>query len=309
MRLDSLFSPDTLQQTVQQAADTLHVAGAQAAGHGEKFEFSHLLDHLRDSKEIEIPFGHFEVPLHLPTVEIAGIRFDFTITKHVFFLLLSALVLLLVAVSAARQNKKNPVPRGVGNLLEVVIVFMRDDVVLPNMGKAGMRYVPYILTTFFFILIMNLSGLVPYGASSTSNISVTGGLAIVAFVMIQLAAIRAQGFQHYLAHLTGGVHWLLWPIMVPIEFIGLFTKPFALCMRLFANMTGGHVVLVSLLGLIFLFRSPVIAPVPVLFALGIIMLELFVAFLQAYIFTMLTAVFIGFGLQTEHHEEHAEQSH
>jgi len=257
---------------------------------------------MKDSREIEVPFGHFEFPLHLPTVELAGITFDFTVTKHVFFLLLSAIVLIILATAAARKNRKSPVPSGIGNLMEVFIVFMRDEVVLPNMGTAGIRYLPYILTTFFFILIMNLAGLVPYGATATSNVSVTGGLALIAFVMIQLAAIRAQGLTHYLAHLTGGVHPILWPIMIPIEILGLFTKPFALCIRLFANMTGGHIVILSLIGLIFLFRSFYVAPVSVLFVLGINMLELFVALVQAYVFTMLTALFMGLGIQAAHHE-------
>ncbi|MCI0707774.1 MAG: F0F1 ATP synthase subunit A [Ignavibacteriae bacterium] len=293
----------SIADTTQAVADT-----AQAAGHGEKFNFAHLLDHMKDSRELEFPGGHGELPIHLPTVEIAGITFDFNITKHVFFLLLSAFVLIIFAVAAARQNKKNLVPRGLGNLMEVFIVFMRDEVVLPNMGKAGLRYMPYVLTTFFFILIMNLAGLIPYGASATSNVSVTAGLAIVAFIMIQLAAIRAQGLKHYLAHLTGGVHPVLWPIMIPIEVLGLFTKPFALCIRLFANMTGGHIVILSLIGLIFLFRSWAIAPVPVVFVLGINMLELFVAFLQAYVFTMLTSLFMGLGIQAAHSEEHAEHA-
>ena len=125
--------------------------------------------------------------------------------------------------------------------------------------------------------------------------------------MIQFSAIRSQGFSHYLAHLTGGVHWALWPIMVPIEILGLFTKPFALCIRLFANMTGGHLVIISLLGLIFLFKTFFIVPVPIAFALGINLLELLVAFLQAYIFTMLTSLFMGLGIQAgeAHAEEHA----
>ena len=148
---------------------------------------------------------------------------------------------------------------------------------------------------------MNLLGLIPYGASATGNVSVTAGLAIIAFFMIQISAIRAQGFGHYLAHLTGGVHWALWPIMIPIEVLGLFTKPFALCIRLFANMTGGHIVILALIGLIFVFKSLAVAPVSVAFALGIYMLELFVAFLQAYIFTMLTSLFMGLGMQTESH--------
>jgi F-type H+-transporting ATPase subunit a len=193
--------------------------------------------------------------------------------------------------------------------MEIFILFIRDEVALPNMGPGGLVYLPFLLTLFFLILIMNLLGLIPYGATSTSNISVTAGLAIVAFVMIQVAAIRVQGVKHYIAHLTGGVHWALWPIMIPVEILGLFTKPFALCMRLFANMNGGHIVLLALIGMILMFRSAVIAPLPVIFGTGVMMLELFVAFLQAYIFIMLTSLFMGFGMQTEHSDEQTEHSH
>ena len=189
----------------------------------------------------------------------------------------------------------------------MLIVFIRDEVVLPNMGPGGMRYIPYLLTTFFYILFMNLIGLIPYGATPTGNIMVTAGLAIVAFLMIQISAIRAQGLKNYLLHLTGGVHWGLWIIMIPIEILGLFTKPFALCIRLFANMSAGHIVILSLIGLIFMFQSIAVAPVSVLFALFINMLELFVAALQAYIFTMLTSVFMGFGVQAAH--ENHEGNH
>jgi F-type H+-transporting ATPase subunit a len=176
------------------------------------------------------------------------------------------------------------------------------------MGPGGVRYMPYLLTTFFFILLMNLMGLIPYGASATGNLNVTAGLAIIAFVVIQGAAIRSQGIGHYLAHLTGGVHWSLWPIMVPIEILGLFTKPFALCIRLFANMTGGHIVIVSLIGLIFIFKSYIVAVLPAGFVVGILFLELFVAFLQAYIFTMLTALFMGLGMPQDGHGSHGEHA-
>jgi F-type H+-transporting ATPase subunit a len=121
--------------------------------------------------------------------------------------------------------------------------------------------------------------------------------------MIQISAIRAQGLTHYLAHLTGGAPWYLWVIMVPIEILGLFTKPFALCMRLFANMTGGHIVILSLFGLVLMFRSYIVAPFPLMFIVGIYMLELFVAFLQAYVFTMLTSLFMGLGTQASSHAE------
>lgn len=304
MKLDTTALADSLHNTAQSVQDTVRAAVTHSPSEGgEKFNFTHLLDHMKNSMELEFPGGHIELP-HFHPISIGGLTIDLSISKHVFFLFFAALVLILMAVYAARKNRKSAVPTGFGNLIEMVVVFIRDEVALPSMGKGGMKYLPYLLTTFFFILVMNLMGLVPYGAASTSNVSVTAGLAAIAFVMIQFSAIRAQGFKHYLAHLTGGVAFWLWPIMIPIEILGLFIKPFALCIRLFANMTGGHIVILSLIGLIFIFKSAVLAPVPVVFVLGINMLELFVAFLQAYIFTMLTALFIGFGLQTEHEDEH-----
>lgn len=296
--------------------------------------FTYLLQHTQDSREIEYPGGHLELPIILydegkfhfyrskeklnesglyrtsvekivRVVDGKDPTLDLSITKHVVFLWIAALLLIVVLYGVARKNRQRKVPKGFGNLIEVFVQFIRDEVVIPNMGIGGLKYLPYLLTTFFFILTMNLLGLVPYGASSTGNISVTAALASVAFIMIQVSAIRAQGLKHYLAHLTGGVHWTLWPIMVPIEILGLFTKPFALCVRLFANMTGGHVVIVSLFGLIFLFKSIWVAPASIVFVLGIFLLELFVAFLQAYIFTMLTSLFMGLGIKAAE-EKHSE---
>lgn len=288
-----------------QIADTAHAAGA----HGEMSVsemFKYLFAHVQDSNHLELPFLDIHLP-HWAPIEIAGITLDLSPTKHVVFLWIAAALLILLMTLAARANRKNRVPKGWGNVVEVFVKFIRDEIVIPNMGKAGIRYMPYVLTTFFFILIMNLLGLVPYGSSATGNISVTAGLAIVAFIMIQVSAIRAQGFGHYLAHLTGGVPAFLWPIMIPIEILGLFTKPFALCIRLFANMTGGHLVIVSLFGLIFLFQSWAIGITTAAFVVAINFLELFVAFLQAYVFTMLTCIFMGLGIQAGHaaHAEHA----
>lgn len=288
---------DTLQQTATTAA----VTGAPE--HAEGFDFNELLHHLYDTREVEIPFGHIELP-HFPPIQIGGMTIDLSITKHVVFVVIAAVLVACVAIVSARSIRRNPVPHGFSNLFETLVEFIRDEVVLPNMGKAGLKYMPYLLTTFFFILVMNLLGLVPFGATPTGNLSVTGALAAIAFVMIQVAAIRAQGLKHYLAHLTGGVAWWLWPIMIPIEILGLFTKPFALCMRLFANMTGGHIVLLSLLGFIFIARSYLFSTIPVAFVVAINMLELFVAFLQAYIFTMLTSLFMGLGIPQESHAEH-----
>ncbi|KAB2921743.1 MAG: F0F1 ATP synthase subunit A [Bacteroidetes bacterium] len=299
------------------AADTLHAAadsaahGAAAAHGGEENLFTQLLHHIYDSRTLELPFYHNPDPtvhgLSLPAIHLFGI--DLSVTKHVVFLWLAAVLLMVTLTLVARANAKRKVPTGLGNLVEVFVVFVRDEIVLANMGTGGLKYLPYLLTNFFFILVMNLLGLIPYGASATGNISVTAGLAVIAFFMIQIAAIRAQGFGHWLAHLTGGVHWALWPIMVPIEILGLFTKPFALCIRLFANMTGGHIVIVALIGLIFVFQSLAVAPVSVGFALAIYLLELFVAFLQAYIFTMLTSLFMGLGMQTESHGAEHQHGH
>lgn len=291
---------DTLSRMSEAVTDSLHAAGTRAAEEGGKFNFTELLDHLKDSHRVDIPFGHIDLP-HFPPIAIGGVSIDLSITKHVFFLWVAAGLLCAVTISSARTYRKTLIPRGFSNALETVIIFIRDDVVLANMGRGGLPYLPYLLTTFFFILFMNLLGLIPFGITSTSNISVTGGLAAIAFVMIQAAAIRAQGFGKYLAHLTGGVPWFLWPITIPVEFIGLFTKPFALCLRLFANMTGGHMVVLSLIGLIFIFQSYVLSPIPVLFAAGISLLEILVAFLQAYIFTILTALFMGIGIQAAEH--------
>jgi F-type H+-transporting ATPase subunit a len=285
--------------------DSAAAVPVDSAGHGEAFDFSHLLEHIEDSPELETPFG----PVHLPSfppIEIGGVSIDLSITRHVIFLILSAVILLVLGLLAARSVRKNPVPRGLSNALEVVIVFIRDEIAIPNMGQGGVAYVPYLITTFFLILIMNLFGLIPLGATATGNLAVTGGLAVIAFVMIQVSAIRANGIKNYFAHLTGGTPLWLWPIMVPIEIIGLFTKPFALCMRLFANMTGGHIVILALLGFIFFARSFLLAPIPVVFVVGIYLLELLVALIQAYIFTMLTSLFMGLGMV---HEEHAEAEH
>jgi F-type H+-transporting ATPase subunit a len=302
---ESIFHADTLARVSGAVSDTLHAAATKAAEGGGTFNFGELLEHMKDTHWIDTPFGRLVLP-QFPPIVIGGMSIDLSITKHVFFLWVAGVLLCIAGISAARRYRKTLVPSGFSNALELAIIFVRDDIVLSNMGKGGLPYLSYLLTTFFFILFMNLLGLIPFGITSTSNVSVTGGLAVIAFVMIQVAAIRAQGFSKYLAHLTGGVPWYLWFITIPVEIIGLFTKPFALCLRLFANMTGGHMVALSLIGIIFIFQSYILAPVPLVFAAGISLLEIIVAFLQAYIFTILTGLFMGVGiLAAEHHgDEH-----
>lgn len=238
-----------------------------------------------------------------PMVLFGG-HVDMTPSKHVVMMLLAASLLVLVMLLATR--KRSMVPRGLYNFIEVLVAFVRD-IAVSNIGKKDAdRFLPYLAAAFFFILFMNLLGLVPWMATATANVSVTVGLALFTFFVTQYAAIRAQGIGGYLAHLTGGVPkslaWL-WPIMIPVEILGLFTKPFALTVRLFANMVAGHFVILALLGLIFAI-SVFVFPVSMALALAIYLLELFVAFVQAYIFTMLSALFIGAGLA--HHDDHGE---
>jgi F-type H+-transporting ATPase subunit a len=179
-------------------------------------------------------------------------------------------------------------------VVEAFLLFVRDDIAEKNIGHDGHHYVPYLASAFAFILGMNLLGLIPYGATATGNLSVTVVLAVCTFVMTQIAGMRAQGVGGYWAHLVpAGVPWWLYPILLPIEVIGLFTKPFALMMRLFANMVAGHIVIFFLIGLIFIMHSGAWAGLAIPFAFGIFLLELFVAFIQAYVFTTLSAVFIG----------------
>lgn len=230
---------------------------------------------------------------------------DFSITKNVVLLFLIALLMILAFVSVARSYKKNPkAPKGFANLLETLIVFIRDEVAKPNIGdKKYQRYIPYLLTVFFFILIGNLLGLVPIiSGTLTNDIIFTGTLAVVTFLITTFS-----GNSHYWKHIfaTPGVPLWLSPIMIPVEVIGMLTKPFSLMIRLFANITAGHIIILSLLGLIFTFKTVLISPVSVAFSLFISILELLVAFIQAYVFTLLSALFIGGAVAEEHHaEEH-----
>lgn len=251
------------------------------------------LDHLK----IRLPFldgfyqatSHGNPLIHWMVQDDHG-RAWFMLTKHMIFIGV-AFVLVLLVMIAARRTAGTASPKGIGNLIEFFIVFLRDEVILPNTGPEGRRYLPFFLTVFFFILFMNLLGMVPWGASATGNLSVTAGLALCAFVLMQWAGIREHGFfGHFKGLMPGGVPLFVAPILVPIEFLGMFTKPFALCVRLFANMMAGHAVIAAFMGLII---TPVLAfaNIPVAVAIGA--LELFVAFLQAYIFTMLTAIFTG----------------
>ena len=260
-----------------------------------------IFEHTSDSHVVELPFGLGE--WHLPTGwHLFGI--DVSPTKHVVFMIVAAVLVFLTIWYAGRQvqrrQREGKAPAGFGAAIEAIVLFIRDDVVLGNIGHGGEKFVPYILTLFFFILYCNLLGLLPWGATPTGNLAVTGSLALISFLVIEISGFQALGPRGYLKTIvfvppgmTGLGAVAMAAIMTPIEIIGKIVKPFALTLRLFANMTAGHFVILALLGLIFIFSSWAVAAGSVAFVVFMMLLELLVAFLQAYIFALLTSVFIG----------------
>jgi F-type H+-transporting ATPase subunit a len=276
----------------EHGVDTLHHAAGAAAhaaadAHGAE-EGVDIVHHLADSRVMEFPpFGE----IHLPEIHLFGL--DLSITKYTVYMWIAAALLLLILLPMARR--RGGVYHGIYNAFEALIVYVRDEIVYANIGREdGRPYVPFIATLFFFILFMNLLGLVPYGGTPTGNLAVTGVLALFSMIVIEISGIVVNGPVRYAKSLVPeGVPLFLAPIMIPIEIIGHFAKPFALMIRLFANMTAGHVVILSMLGLIFLLKAWLVVPISVGFALFIFLLELLIAFIQAYIFSVLTAVFIN----------------
>jgi F-type H+-transporting ATPase subunit a len=267
-----------------------------------------ITPHIIDAHTLDYPCFHsgfvceYELPRWSP-IHIGRFALDISPTRHVVMLWIAALLCIVTTLLALRAHNRRTLvgkaPSGLGNGLEALVLYLRNEVVLPNVGAHGNGYVPYLLTLFFFILFANLLGLVPYGSTATGNISVTATLAIITFIVVEVAGMKAQGKAYintiiFWPHdMSLGMKLFISPILTPIELIGKITKPFALAIRLFANMTAGHVVLLALISLIFTFGSWLLVPVPILMALGISVLELFVAFLQAFIFTLLSSVFIG----------------
>ncbi len=290
-----------------QDAPAAAIAGEQSAKQAPP---DFITPHISDGSKIDVPSfslkenltREIELPKWAP-VQIGPLLVDFSPTKHVVMIMIAGLLCLLVLTSAARSQAKMAVtgkpPKGFANAIEAMVLYIRNEVILPNVGHHGEAFVPFCLTLFFFILFCNLLGLVPYGATATSNISVTATLAIVSFFVIEIAGMRALG--------KGYINTIVyWPhdmpiavkapitlIMTQVELIGKYTNPMALSSRLFANMIAGHVVILALISIIFTFGSYWIGLAPVAAATGIMMLELFVAFLQAFVFCLLVSVFIG----------------
>jgi F-type H+-transporting ATPase subunit a len=259
-----------------------------------------IIEHISDSRYFHLePFGTIRLP-EFPPIHIGGITVDLSITKNILMMMLVGIILTIVLIVAATKNQKNRIPTGIGNFIEMLMIFLRDEIVVPSMGKTGLNYLPFFFTLFVFVLSCNLFGLLPYMSAATGSISVTAALALISFIMIQILGIKNNGFFGYFKGLLPpGLPIAVVPIMVIVEFLALLTKPFALCVRLFANMTAGHVVIFALIGLIFL-MGYVITPLSIAFSLFIYLLEILIALLQAYIFTMLSALFIGMAVHQEH---------
>jgi F-type H+-transporting ATPase subunit a len=236
--------------------------------------------------------------------ELSGLPvFDFSITKNVASMLISIVLLLGIFISAARSYARSAqrMPSGLARFLEPIILFIRDDIARPNIGeKRYAQYMPYLLTAFFFIWINNLLGLLPTGANLTGNIAVSMVLAVFTLLITNFS-----GNKHYWSHIfLPHVPKWLYPIMIPVEVVGIFSKPIALTIRLFANITAGHIIILSLISLIFIFKSLAMAPVSIAFVLFMECLEVLVAALQAYVFTLLSALFIGLATAEPEHSAH-----
>jgi F-type H+-transporting ATPase subunit a len=233
--------------------------------------------------------------------------FNISITKNIASLFLSVIILFAVFIPVARSygSRKGEAPKGIQSFFEPIVVFIRDEIALPNIGAKSDRYMPFLLTVFFFIWFNNLLGLVPGGANLTGNIAVTFSLAFVTLLITVFS-----GNKDYWMHIlwTPGIPMWLRPIMLPVELVGIISKPFSLMVRLFANITAGHVIILSLLGLTFIFKSIGVGVAATLFSTVMSLLELFVAILQAYVFTLLSAMYFG-QATAEHDHEHADGHH
>jgi F-type H+-transporting ATPase subunit a len=251
-----------------------------------------------------------------PDVHLGPLTLNLTPTKHVVFLFIAAalvfLTMRLAGRALERQRAGERAPHGFAAAIEALVLFVRNDIAIANIGpENGARFAPFIMTLFFFILYANLLGLVPHGATATGNLAVTGGLALLVFLTVEISGMRKLGLKGYLGTifphvpgLHGAAGVAMSVAMAPIELIGKLVKPFALAVRLFGNMTAGHFVILSLFGIIFLFGhlegwNWAIGIVTAAVVTGIMLLELFIAFLQAYVFAILSAVFIGL-MQAEH---------
>lgn len=273
--------------------------------------------------------GHKIVRTHAPHTEQeacplqhAAPAWDLSITNFVAYEWIAIAIVTVIFAAIRGRYKRSPLsaPHGLQNMIEALVLYVHDEIVRPNVGtdRRAQRLMPFMMSLFFFILTLNLISLLPGVHAATGALPVTMALATCTLVVVNYIAFKDAGVGSWFKHLLGGAPAYIAPIMVPIELVGIITKPFALMIRLFANMTAGHIVLLSLVGLIFFFSQEMgqtvgwgVAPISVLFSVFIYLLELLVAFLQAYIFTMLSAVFVGLALgdHAAHDDHHHAESH
>lgn len=300
---DHPTTPGSLPSAAPPAvADEVHVraTGEHAAAEGHEGEFDPM-HHVQDGSTLEFkPFGEIHLPP--PGSWMVG-PIDMTPTRHVVFLWITAALLLLLFIPAGLAAKRREQGRSPGkkrhNAIEAAALYIREQVVIANIGHGGEKYAGYLITLFFFILIANLLGMVPWGATATGNIAVTAALAIVTFLVVEISGMVTLGPKGYLKTIVFIPHGLPKPlipvmavIMTPVELLGKLAKPFALAVRLMANMMAGHIVLLSLFAVALMFGGVVVVG-PFVMALMLTFLEIFVAFLQAYVFVVLSSVFIG----------------
>ena len=297
-----------LQQADSAQAGQVHEADAEhGKGHGTENltpseEIIRILEHKVENTPYihEYPFPAIELPQGWEFT-IAGMSIDMSLSRHIVYMWLSVVLTIVLMVVAARQNKRNKVPRGFGNMVESMVVFVRDEIAVPFLGHDSARYLPLLLSFFFFITIMNLVGLVPFGAASTGNINITAALALITFGVMIFGGMRANGVIGFWKGLVPhGVPAVIGVLMFVIEMLGLLIKPFALAVRLFANMLSGGLVIGAFYALIFGMDTLVVAPLSIAFLLFMSLLKIFISFLQAYIFTMLSTFFIGMTLHQDH---------
>ena len=235
---------------------------------------------------------------------------DFSITKSVFMIMIVCLIMFFLFKGLAKSYVKNgSIASGPGRFFEPIVLYIRDDIAIPNIGEQKYhKYMPFLLTVFFFVWFLNLFGLTPLGINVTGNIAITTALAIVTFLLTNFTGTKDY-WKHIFDPLGDTMPWIakipLYVILIPIEVLGIFIKPFSLLIRLYANMQAGHIVLGSLLGLIYIFNSWLGGTLSFGLSFAISLIELLVALLQAYIFTMLSALYFGFASETHDHE-HAE---
>jgi F-type H+-transporting ATPase subunit a len=300
MSLLSVF-PELRQEAAQSAAEH----SAESAGPMPMDEMPDFIQHhIADATEIEFAGGHWSLEaLSIDPIQIGSLTIDLSPTRQMVVMVVVALLLLAIFLPLARtfrKTGKEKAPSGFANAMEAMIVYFRDEVVRTNIGHGADAFTPFILTLFFFILGMNLIGLTPLGITPTANLSVTAALALITFIVIEVSgfvALGPAGYARTIFFLPPGVPGFMKPgmlvILTVVEFLGKLAKPIALAIRLLANMTAGHTLILAIMGMIFVLQSYWMGVASVGMASVLMILELFIAFLQAYIFAMLASVFIG----------------